>query len=465
MSQQTPAAFAKPRFGERVRTQVDRIGRTQPGRLAVGIFLLFIAAETLALSLPFATASGHRAPFVDALFTATSAVCVTGLTTVDTGTYWSLFGQIIIAVGIKVGGLGVVTIAALLGLAVSRRLGLTGRLLAQQATQASVLGEVGSLLRFVIAVSTSLEVILALVLLPRFLTHGESTGTAVWHSVFYAVSAFNSAGFTAHPNGMPAYANNDWWLSLPLAIGVFLGGVGFPVMVTIGRQWREPSRWNLHTKLTLTSTGIVFAVSVVIFAVFEWANPDTLGPMGWSQKLLNIIFLAVMPRSGGLSIIPTSDLYEHTWLATDLLMFIGGGSASTAGGIKVTTVAVLFLATVAEARGDADSEAFGRRIPASTLRLAVTVLAAGAAACTMATMALVALTDVQLDRALFEVISAFGTCGLSLGITSDLPPVGKVILILMMFFGRTGTMSLTAMLALRERPKMFRLAEERPIVG
>ncbi len=448
-----------------LRDHVDMVGRTQPARLAIGVFALVIAVVTALLSLPAATTSGQRAPFIDALFTATSAVCVTGLTTVNTGTYWSPFGQIVIGVAIKVGGLGVITIAALLGLMVSRRLGLTGRLLAQQETKSERLGEVGSLLRFVIVVSTSLELIVAAVLLPRFLAHEETLGQACWHAVLYALSAFNSAGFTFHDGGMPQYAKFDPWLVLPIATASFIGALGFPVLVTIGRQWRHPRRWNLHAKLTMSTTVILFAMSVLMMAGFEWTNPNTLGGLGPIDRITNVLFLAVMPRSTGFAILPTDALHPQTWLGMDVLMFIGGGSASTAGGIKVSTLAVLFLATVAEARGDTDAQAFGRRIPSTTLRLAVTVLAAALTMVLVASMALVALTQLPLDYVVFDVISAFATCGLSLGITPDLPAAGKAVLIVLMFLGRTGTMTLAAALALRERPQQFRLAEERPIVG
>ncbi len=465
MSDPSPEALPRATVVARLRDWIDDLGRAQPARLALTVFALVISLVSALLSLPVATASGRRAPLVDAVFTATSAVCVTGLTTVDTGSYWSGFGQAVILIAIKVGGLGVITIAALLGLAVSRRLGLTSRLLAQQETKADKLGEVGALLRFVITVSTSLELLLAAVLLPHFLRHEEKLPTALWHAVFYAVSSVNSAGITSHPGGMPGYAIDDWWLLLPLAVGVFVGGIGFPVLVTVGRNWRRPSRWNLHAKLTLTTTVVLFLISVVMFAGFEWTNSASLGGMSLSEKVLNVIFLAVMPRSGGFSVIPMQHLHEQTWLGTDVLMFIGGGSASTAGGIKVSTVAVLFLATLAEARGDADAEAFGRRIPTATLRLAITVLAAGSAMCIAATMSLLAMTSEPLDKVMFEVISAFSTCGLSLGITPGLPVDAKYLLVALMFLGRTGTMSLAAALALRERPKLFRLAEERPIVG
>ena len=181
--------------------------------------------------------------------------------------------------------------------------------------------------------------------------------------------------------------------------------------------------------------------------------------------MLATLFMAVMPRSGGFATLDVGAMRGETLLATDMLMFIGGGSASTAGGIKVTTLAVLFLAVVAEARGDSDVEAFGRRIPAATMRLSVTVLLVGATLVAVSTMALQAITGRALDVVLFEVLSAFATCGLSSGLTADLPDAGKYLLVALMFLGRTGTMSLAAALALRERPKQFRLAEERPIVG
>lgn len=449
----------------RVRARVDEIGRNQPARLALVVFAIVIAVVTGLLSLPAATASGERAPFADALFTATSAVCVTGLVTVDTATYWSGFGQVVILVAIKVGGLGVITIAALLGLAVSRRLGLTGKLLAARETKAERLGEVGTLLKVVIGTSLVIEGVLTAVLFPRFIVLEEGVGTAAWHAVFYAISAFNNAGFVSHPGGLPGDAVGDWWLGVPLAVGVLVGSVGFPVLVAVGRAWRKPRQWGLHAQLTVSTTLLVLAASVVVLGAFEWTNPGTLDPLDLDEKVLATLFMAVMPRSGGFATLDIGAMRGETLLATDMLMFVGGGSASTAGGIKVTTLAVLFLAVVAEARGDSDVEAFGRRIPPATMRLSVTVLLVGSTLVAVSTMALQAITGEDLDTVLFEVISAFATAGLSTGLTADLPDSGKYLLTALMFLGRTGTMSLAAALALRESPKMFRLAEERPIVG
>jgi trk system potassium uptake protein len=420
---------------------------------------------TSLLWLPIATASGRPAPFADALFTATSAVCVTGLTTVDTATYWSPFGQVVLLLGMQVGGLGVLTLASLLGLAVSRRLGLRQRLIAASETKALRLGEVGSLLRTIVLVSASLELSIALALFPRFLIRGEGLSAAAWHAVFYAVSSFNNVGLTTHPGGLPPDAVSDPWLCVPLMVGVFAGSLGFPVLLMMGRRWRRPSTWDLHTRLTLQTTLLLFFGSILMIGGLEWRNEATFGRLDGGTKVLATLFASVMPRSGGLSTVDVGEMHESTWLVTDALMFVGGGSASTAGGIRVTTLAVIFLAAVAEARGDPDVETGRRRIPPASLRLAVTVAMAGSTMVGAATVAMLTITGLSLDVVLFEVISAFATCGLSTGITAGLPEEAKYVLSAVMFFGRTGTMTLAAALALRERTKMFRLPEERPIVG
>jgi potassium uptake TrkH family protein len=450
-----------------LRGRVDEAARRSPARLALGVFAAVIAVFVALLALPASTASGQRAPFVDALFTGVSAVCVTGLTTVDTATYWSGFGQAVILVGIKVGGLGILTLASLLGLAVSRRLGLAQRLVAGSEVKASRLSEVGSLLRVVVVTSTAIEAVVAAVLFPAFLREGDSPARAAWHAVFYALSAFNNAGFAVHERGLADWVG-DPWICLPIAAAVFAGSLGFPVVLVLVRSWRRPATWPVHTKLTLVTTTVLLAASIVLVGLFEWSNPATLGALDPGTKVLATVFQGAMPRSGGFATVDVGQMNGTTWFVQDVLMFIGGGSASTAGGIKVGTLAVLVLAAVAEARGDRDIEAFGRRIPAASVRLAVTVLLAGLAIVLVATLALLALVPgLRLDEALFEVVSAFATCGLSTGLTMrpEFPDAAKYLLAVLMYVGRTGTVTLAAALALRERGRAFRLPEERPIVG
>jgi Trk-type K+ transport system membrane component len=452
------------------RDWVDHVARNSPARLALLVFASIVAVVTALLSLPAATADGVRAPFVDALFTATSAVCVTGLVTVDTATYWSGFGQAVILVGIKIGGLGVMTLASILGLAVSRRIGLTQRMLAASETRTTRLGEVGSLVRAVIAASLVIEAALTLVLVPRFLALGESFGAALWHGLFMALSIFNNAGFVVIEGGLGPFVG-DWWLGLPIVVGTAIGAIGFPVILDVARSFRERrrrpvwTRWNLHTKLTLTTYGLLMAGAILTIGAFEWTNPDTFGPLQLDEKILASLVQGTNVRSSGLATVDPGEMREATWFISDALMFVGGGSASTAGGIKVTTFAVLVLAIVAEARGDRDVEAFGRRIGSTTVRLAVSVAFLGSTLVGVATLALLTLTDLHLDVILYEVISAFATVGLSTGITPDLPDAGKYVLSALMFAGRTGTMTMAAALALRERRRVIRMPNERPVIG
>ena len=444
-------------------SQIARAARFYPARLAVIVFAAIIIVVTFLLSLPIATTSGERANFLDALFTATSAVCVTGLSTVDIATYWSAFGHVVIIMAAAVGGLGVMTLASLLSLAVSRHVGLTQRMLAASENQ-SRLGDVGRLLRAVIYTAAGCELALTLMLLPRFLGHGLDLGHALWYAVFMALSIFNNAGFVIMPESLGAYAT-DWGIGLPIILGTFMGAVGFPVILDIVGRRRGPRSWSLHTKLTLTTYLALTITSSVAIATFEWSNPLTYGALPTSGKILTALINGVNARSSGLSTIPPEHMHEATWFLQDALMFVGGGSASTAGGIKVSTFSVLILAIFAEARGDQDIEAFGRRITPSIVRLSVAVAFIGASIVGIATLLLLQMTDLSLDRILFEVISAFATVGLSTGITPTLPVGAKYVIVALMFIGRVGTMTAASALALRERRRVIRMPEASPMIG
>lgn len=463
-----PVGVVRPR-AHGVKGRLAEAARRSPARLAVVVFVAVIAVFAALLSLPFATASGTRAPFVDAVFTAVSAVCVTGLTVVDTATYWSHFGEAVILLGIFVGGFGVLVLASLLGLLVSRHLGLTQRLVAANETKALRLGDVALLVRTVFLTSVTVSGVLTAVLLPRFLTAGESFGEALWHALFYGVSAFNNAGFVSHEGGLPQLGDGpvagDWWLCGPLVVGVLLGSLGFPVVLVLRDRWRSPRRWGLHAQMTVTGVVVLFVVGAVLVAAMEWRNPATLGALDGVDRLQAALFASAMTRSGGFSTVDVSEMSTATWLVQDALMFVGGGSASTAGGIRVTTLFVLLLAVLAEARGNRDAEVFGRRLPQSSLRLAVAVGLVGTTTVLVGTALLLALTDETLDVVLFEVISAFATVGLSVTDTGALGDGAKWVLSVLMLVGRTGTMTLAAALALRESSRLYRLPEERPIVG
>ncbi|KRE79458.1 TrkH family potassium uptake protein [Arthrobacter sp. Soil763] len=449
----------------RLRDVVDDIANTSPARLAISAFAVVVLVFTTLLSLPVSSAAGQATPLHQALFTAVSAVCVTGLTVVSTAVHWSFFGQLVILVGIFVGGLGTLTLASLLALMVSKKLGVRGKLIAQEAmNNAGRLGEVGTLLRIVIVTSVVIEAALAVAMIPRFLALGESPGQSIWHGVFYAISAFNNAGFTPHSDGIVPY-ETDLWILVPLMIGVFLGSLGFPVVMVLqqnGLNWRK---WNLHTKLTIQVSLILLAAGTVLWGVMEWENQRTIGGMNLADKITHSLFASVMTRSGGFNLVDQNQMDSTTMLLTDALMFAGGGSASTAGGIKVTTIAVMFLAIVAEARGDADVKIYGRTIPEGTMRVAISVIVAGATLVAVSALLLLQISGASLDRVLFETISAFATVGLSTNLSAELPPAGVYVLTALMFAGRVGTVTLAAGLALRQRSQLYHYPEERPIIG
>ncbi|WP_091470442.1 TrkH family potassium uptake protein [Paenarthrobacter nitroguajacolicus] len=449
----------------RVRDFVDNIANTSPARLALTVFAVVILVFTGLLSLPAASTAGTVTPLHQSMFTAVSAVCVTGLTVVSTATHWTFFGQLVILVGIFVGGLGTLTLASLLALMVSKRLGVRGKLIAQEAmNNAGRLGEVGTLLRIVIVTSVVIEAALAIALVPRFMVLGEPFWQAVWHGVFYSISAFNNAGFTPHSDGIVPY-ETDLWILIPLMLGVFLGSLGFPVVMVLQQNGLNWKKWNLHTKLTIQVSFILLAAGTILWALMEWDNMRTIGHMDMGDKVIHSLFASVMTRSGGFNLVDQNHMESTTMLLTDALMFAGGGSASTAGGIKVTTIAVMFLAIMAEARGDADVKVYGRTIPQGTMRVAISVIVAGATLVSVAAFLLLSISGASLDRVLFESISAFATVGLSTNLSAELPPSGVYVLTALMFAGRVGTVTLAAGLALRQRSQLYHYPEERPIIG
>ncbi|MCT2590231.1 TrkH family potassium uptake protein [Streptomyces sp. N2-109] len=417
------------------------------------------------LSLPVATESGERADLIDALFTSTSAVCVTGLITVDTGTYWSTFGEIVILVLIQAGGLGIMTLATLLAVLVSRRLGLRARLLAQVETKSLTLRDVRRVVRNIVLFSLGTEAVIAVILTAVLLVgHDRPWGSAAYEGVFHAISAFNNAGFSPHSDSLMSYVS-DPWVCLPIACAVILGGLGFPVIFELRRSWRRPRGWSVLTRITLAMTLVLLAVGTLTLTAAEYTNPRTLGPLETSNKWLAGFFASVMARTAGFNSIDTSAQGPESLLATDILMFIGGGSAGTAGGIKITTFGLLAYVIWAEMRGEPGVRVGRRRVPSANQRQALAVALTGIAAVVVSTFILLGLSTYSLDQVMFEATSAFATVGLSTGITDDLPTGGQVVLIVLMFIGRIGPLTVASALALRDRVRRYELPEERTIVG
>ena len=436
-----------------------------PTRLVPIAFLAAIAVGTIVLMLPMARAGPGGAPLLVALFTATSAVCVTGLAVVDTGTYWSGFGQGAILALVQIGGLGIMTAATLLGLIVSNRLRLGRRLLAQAETRTMALGDVGAALRLILIVFLTVELTIAALLFLRFwLGHGEPFGQAVWDGVFHAVSAFNNAGFGLRSDNLIGF-HADPLILLPLIAAIVIGGIGFPVLYELRRELFTPRTWSLHTKLTVSTYLGLLVLGLVLTLAFEWWNARTLGPMDTGTKLLNGLFHSVSSRTAGFNAVDIGGMRPETLLVTDALMLIGGGSGGTAGGIKVTTFIILGLIVWTEALGERDSHAFRRRLSVDIQRLALSVALLAIAVVGIGTLAVLSMSTFELGPVLFEVVSAFATTGLSTGITPQLPPGAQGVLIVLMFIGRVGTVTAAAALVLRSRPRPYRYPEERPIIG
>ncbi len=437
----------------------------RPSRVVVAAFAGAVVVGTLVLMLPPATPGPGGGQLGTALFTATSAVTVTGLVVVDTPAHWTAFGQAVILVLIQLGGIGIMTLASLVLLGFSRRLGLRHRLVAQLETGVLTLGEVRAVLRQVILVSLAAELITSLVLLARFWTaYDEPLGRAAWLAVFHAVSAFNNAGFALFSDGLVRFAT-DPVVNVAVILAIVVGGLGVPVLAELwsdGISWR---RWSLHTRLTILTTIVLIAVAWFLVCAFEWTNQATLGQFATGDKLLAGLFQGVTPRTAGFNTVDIGALREATLLLLSGLMFIGAAPASTGGGIKVTTFALLGFVLLSELRGDRDVTVLGRRVGAPAQRQALSIALIGIGVAVVATLFVLSLGDWGLSAVLFEVTSAFGTVGLSTGITTEIPGAGLALLVLLMFAGRVGPLTVGAALAARTRDNRFRYPEERPLIG
>ncbi|WP_433873684.1 TrkH family potassium uptake protein [Saccharopolyspora sp. CA-218241] len=458
-----------------MRTDAARTGRSarkqpsvlrQPARVVAAGFGLAIAIGTVLLMLPVSSESGEATSWVSALFTSTSAVTVTGLFVVDTPTHWSTFGELVLLGLFQVGGFGIMTFASLLGLLVTRRMGLRMQRSAQAETKTLGLGDVRRVVLGVIALSLLVEAVTAVLLTARFATgYGEPFGSAVYLGIFHAVSAFNNAGFVLYSDSLMGFAT-DPWICLPIVAAFVLGGLGFPVLFELVRHLRrQQRRWSLHIRITLGAYAALSVVGPVAIIGFEWDNPATLGPHGVGGKLLAGFVQGMSPRTSGFNVLDVGAMQPASLLVSDVLMFIGGGSAGTAGGIKVTTFALLAFVMLAEIRGEPHVHVLGRKLPPEVHRQALTVVLAGVGLVLAATLALLVMTPFKLDDVLFEAVSAFATVGLSTGITPELPAAAQILLVVLMFVGRIGPITFASALALRERGRRYDLPEERPIVG
>jgi trk system potassium uptake protein len=435
----------------------------RPARTILIGFLLALLIGTALLMLPAATVREGSLALLPALFTATSALCVTGLVIVDTDTYWTPFGHVVIIALIQLGGFGVMGFATILGYSVSHRLSLGARVTTAVEAHGSFANVRDMLLR-VMRMSLLVEGPVMVALTLRFLALGHGLGESVWFGLFHAVSAFNNAGFALFAGNMTPFVD-DWFVGVPIMVAIVVGGLGFPVLHELAKEHRWPRRWTMNTRLVLLGTGALLVLSSVFVTAMEWDNPGTLGPLDPAGKVLAGTFQAVQTRTAGFNSVDIGALNDPTLFGMDLLMFIGGGPAGTAGGIKVTTVLVLFFIAWSELRGRTAVNVLGRRLSRSVHRQALTVLLLASALVVLATMIILVLSPHKLDTVLFEVVSAFGTVGLSTGITPSLDAGSQLVLITLMIVGRLGPITVATALAVPGNRRRTELPKERPIIG
>ncbi|RGC70807.1 Ktr system potassium uptake protein B [Micromonospora sp. MW-13] len=437
-----------------------------PIRLVPFGFLAAILLGTGLLMLPAATSEERHTPLATALFTATSAVSVTGLAVTDTPHYWNGFGLVMITVLTQVGGLGILTGAALVSLAVSRRLGLANRLLVQAETAEYGIGDVGWLLARIAGTVLACEALMTAIVTGRlWLTYDYPPGRALWYGVFHAVQAFNNGGFTLYSDGLLAFSR-DPWVSLPLAFGAIVGGLGFPALFEAVRKWRRPAGWQIATKLTIWGSVVLVVGGFGCLLLAEWNNPHTIGGYDPPGKVLASFTQIALSRTGGFDVINVRQLSEESYPLLIALMFIGGGAASTAGGIKVSTFFLLAFVIWAELRGEPDVTVGRRRVAEASQRQALTVALLSVALVAVGTLGVVLVTTgVRYYQSLFEVTSAFSTTGLTVGLTTRLPAPGVYLLTALMYIGRVGPLTLGSAIALNTRRRLYRYPEEQPIVG
>ncbi|MFH1538772.1 MAG: TrkH family potassium uptake protein [bacterium] len=432
-----------------------------PRALASG-FLAAIVIGTLLLWLPVSH-QGGGVGFVDALFTSTSAVCVTGLTTVDTGGDFSLFGQIVILALIQIGGLGIMTFSTLLVLYMGGAISLRLQMILKEALNRLTYANLGRIAKVIIIVTLVFELIGALFLLPVFLKTFPLP-TAVYYSVFHSVSAFCNAGFSLFPDSLTRYHHNPPVI-ITMSLLIIAGGIGFPVLLELA-EWRPSKKFSLHAKLVLSITAALILIGAAGIFIFEYDhNIDFHEGRSAGRILLTAFFQSVSARTAGFNTVNVGGLSTATLFILMILMFIGASPGGTGGGIKTTTFGLIAATAWAIVRGRKDVNVFGRRITEHDLLRAFTIALLFLVMIAAATMLMLCIKSFGLASTLFEVMSATGTVGLSTGITSSLAPAEKMIIIVTMFCGRLGPLTIAMALIEREGRQTVRFPEGKILIG
>lgn len=447
--------------------------RLSPAQTVVLGFLAMILIGSILLSLPAATVTHKSLPWIDALFTSASAVCVTGLSLFDCGTTLSLFGQIVLIILIQAGGLGFMTMTSFIYMLIGKRITLKERMVLQESLNQFELQGVVKTTKNILIMTLIIETIGATILSIRFIPdYGFWQGT--WCGIFHAISAFCNAGFDilGHSNNLANYFN-DPTVNITIMMLIILGGLGFIVIMEISKKIKNrQSRLSLHAKIVLTVTAALLILGAVVFACMEWNNPNTFGKQEYSagEKIMGGMFQSVTSRTAGFSSVDQASLAPASKLVTVLLMFIGASPAGTGGGIKTTTAAVVFLMLLSIVKGREDVTLRNKRMNQQIVlrALAISILSIIFIALAVLILSIIEQdSPITVEEILFETVSAFGTVGLSLGGTAVFAPASKVVLILTMFAGRVGLLTVTLAIAKRfaGNKENLRFPEEKILVG
>jgi trk system potassium uptake protein TrkH len=436
--------------------------------LAIG-FLTVILTGAILLTLPISTQSGEVTSFLDSIFTATSAVCVTGLVVLDTGTYWSTFGQGVILTLIEIGGLGFMAMSTFFAMVLGKRISLRERLVMQEAYNTFSLQGIINHVRYMLLFTVSVQLFAALILMTQFIpVYG--VGTGIYYGIFHAISAFNNAGFDLLGNFTSITVfNENKIILITLAIVINIGGLGYLVLREIisgVRAKRKLKNFSLHAKVVLTISGILLTVGTIAMLIFEWNNPATIEHMSFGNKLTNAFFSAVTPRTAGFNSISNSDMSPAGKLLTMGYMFVGGSPGSTAGGVKTTTLGIVIFTLISVLKGRQDAEVYKRRISQSVVFKAMAIFMLGITIVIIGVMIL-SITEIgaSFETILYEVISAFGTVGLSQGLTPTLSSVGKVTIAIIMYLGRVGPLTVMLALAGKQEKINYKYPEGKILIG
>ncbi|WP_050413610.1 TrkH family potassium uptake protein, partial [Clostridium botulinum] len=432
--------------------------------LAIG-FAIVIFVGAILLSLPISSQNGQRTPFLDCLFTSTSAVCVTGLIVVDTGTHWTYFGKTVIMLLIEIGGLGFMSFATLLALLLGKKITLKERLVMQEALNTFNIQGLVKLAKYILLFTLSIQGGGALLLSTQFIPrYGLAKG--VYYSIFHSISAFCNAGFDLFGNfsSLTTVYNNPV-IVLVIAFLIIIGGLGFYVWHEI-YHYKGHRKLSTHSKLVLWATFLLLVVGTILMFIFESRNPGTMANMTFGNKILSSFFAAVTPRTAGFNSISTSDMTMAGKFLTIILMFIGGASGSTAGGIKITTAGVLIMTVVCVVRGKQDTEINKKRISKEIVYRALAIAIISLTLVITVTMIL-SITEVKFpfEYYLYEATSAFATVGITLGLTTKLSTIGKIVILLTMYVGRVGPLTLAIAFARKLKNSSIKYPEEKILVG